>query len=1253
MTTIVKKNILLFSILFCFSIANHLSAQNHYQKAWEYLNNADVNNAIASFEKALKEKATKEKAQLTLTLLYSTQGRPEKAAEFFNDFYDNATDPADELFALWFEEGVVGQPKKNKDYQYKLLKKIETDKRLKEKYEEIIKYRLNNYASFSFDNRMFDEYDAKMSSVKSWAVIGPFDNVMNSGFNKDFGVLKDPEMKNSFQSKYGSLVEWFTPPVSSVYGYFTKDYNFFSSNSIVYAQSFIESAEEQDVIMKFGYSGSMKVWLNDSLAYTESETRATEIDYYQVKCHLNKGFNRVLVQLGDFETSYATFILRYTDLNHKALKLPVSTQYQPYQKDKKGFTPILFFAIDGLQKKIKENPGDILYPFMLARAYFRAGDLYSVEEILASLYEAHPKNYLVLRLLSSFYKESGNTTEFNKTYGIYKETYPEDFDVIAFELKDATDQKDKAKVNEKVKLLKSKYPHNTYINMMADLIVVSLDENVDKIISLIDDIYTKYPDEEQAVIGKYRIKKSLDNNTKEANAVFENFIKSNFNPTIVETLAAAYVEQGRLDDAIALFERTKLIAKDLLYDRKIINLLTRKRDYDGAIKVCQEILKNRPSDYETIGDLAVLNKMKGDKAKAINYYEEALRYFPFSFNYNEKIRELRGQKAIFDIAGSISPNELISAYEKEFVAKNKHPYDIIAEVKSVVIFKSKSVGYRRAYIIKINQESAIEDWQKVQLSVESNMDILINETKTIKKNGNKIDAERNGDEVVFTNLEVGDYVYVDYTARQVDGSKSSLFIYDSFALTSSDPLYKREYTVFTEEGLSLKDTLINSEIKPEIKKLDGFNVKSWKTTSPERIKDEAYAPPFSDIGSFVHINLGNSWHDIAQWYSDLSDKQAQPDFTIRSIAKSLFDGKNYTEEQKAKVIYDFICKNIQYSSIDFRQGSYIPQKASTVYHTRLGDCKDVSTLYASIARVAGLDVNLVLINTRNNGQKNVVLPSLNFNHCIVKVNLKSGSKFLELTDTDLPYGHLYYSHNGASILEIPTKNIPKDIKLSNLKLNDGYINTVTRKGDIKVNTNNSIDVKNHVIRTGNQAANTCSNFYYLDEEKRKEDLKKELAGSFSSTLKLNSLTFDKLEPRADTASYSYEYSVESEIKKVGSFKTLKVPFSDIIAKLNIFDDSQRIFDFDYNAYENVDFYEESFTVTLSSPLKFMEVPESVHLTFKGNVYDLIYTQVDAQNLKVKRSYKADRRNISVQEFDEFKTFVTKLVEAEDASLVLK
>jgi hypothetical protein len=46
--------------------------------------------------------------------------------------------------------------------------------------------------------------------------------------------------------------------------------------------------------------------------------------------------------------------------------------------------------------------------------------------------------------------------------------------------------------------------------------------------------------------------------------------------------------------------------------------------------------------------------------------------------------------------------------------------------------------------------------------------------------------------------------------------------------------------------------------------------------------------------------------------------------------------------------------------VPFRSGRviFVPQRASVTINTRLGDCKDLSSLFTSLARMAGLRANM-------------------------------------------------------------------------------------------------------------------------------------------------------------------------------------------------------------------------------------------------------------------------------------------------------
>src|SRR6185436_7664790 len=97
----------------------------------------------------------------------------------------------------------------------------------------------------------------------------------------------------------------------------------------------------------------------------------------------------------------------------------------------------------------------------------------------------------------------------------------------------------------------------------------------------------------------------------------------------------------------------------------------------------------------------------------------------------------------------------------------------------------------------------------------------------------------------------------------------------------------------------------------------------------------------------------------------------------------LFPGnEKLSDLQKAKRIYDYVVKEIRYSSVDFRQSGLIPQSTANTLNSRIGDCKDVSTLFIAMCREVGLDAKLTLVCTNDNGSNFLFMPTVDFNHCI-------------------------------------------------------------------------------------------------------------------------------------------------------------------------------------------------------------------------------------------------------------------------------
>ena len=186
------KNVTIITLILLF-ISNSLFGQNDYEKAWKFLDDTNVEKAIEHFNLALKDASTKEQALLSLTMLYAHRNKKEKASECFNQFIDISNNPYPELYALWFNEGVTGYEGKKPAYQEKLLKRLEERKDSKGKLYSSIIYRMLVHHNMSFDKDKAQSYYKKLNNLEKWQLIGPFDNVMNSGYNKDFGVVSNPQ----------------------------------------------------------------------------------------------------------------------------------------------------------------------------------------------------------------------------------------------------------------------------------------------------------------------------------------------------------------------------------------------------------------------------------------------------------------------------------------------------------------------------------------------------------------------------------------------------------------------------------------------------------------------------------------------------------------------------------------------------------------------------------------------------------------------------------------------------------------------------------------------------------------------------------------------------------------------------------------------------------------------------------------------------------------------------------------------------
>lgn len=555
----------------------------------------------------------------------------------------------------------------------------------------------------------------------------------------------------------------------------------------------------------------------------------------------------------------------------------------------------------------------------------------------------------------------------------------------------------------------------------------------------------------------------------------------------------------------------------------------------------------------------------------------------------------------------------------------------------------------------MTNDKGVERYKESSIGYSSSQTLLIEKAEIIKKNQAKIEGERNDNEIVFTNLEVGDIIVFKYRLQSYVYGRFAKEFWDKYYFNGQIYSSVTKYNLLVPANQKINYVFTNSSLQPVVTNVEDFKQYSWTLEKSQPVKDEPLMPLMVDAGNILHISTIPSWKEIADWYSDAVNNRSEEDFEILALYKKLFpqENKMMTQFQKAKIIYEYIESNIRYSSVSFRQSAFIPQRASATLTSRLGDCKDLSNLFVTLAHMAGINAQMVLVDTRDNGQKDILLPSVEFNHCIAKAVLDHKDYFIELTDNYLPFTSLPNNLNGAIALQIPSKSVTEKAELIQLKNGNRTKDVIKRIMDISP-AEGDLNVAVTTIKYGAFSSYTREGYRNLDHEKQMQEMEKSVAGSYKNNVRLEKISFNDLDKLNDSVMFSYSYKVKNEIAEIGSMNTFKVIYPDVVASLDNFSSDKREYPIEYWSYENADAYETTVNITAPAGKKFIELPQGELLTFRDMNYSIQYTLKTPDKLTITRKFtNARAQQISPENYAAFKVFFEKIVKAEQKFIAYK
>lgn len=1257
------KNFLLLVLLVITSFTNSFS-QTSFSNHWDFALKNKNKEAMNAFLKANKTTYNNSiELLLSHEILRNENGLINGASDGFIEKFMRFDDFEYYLYALWNKPFLFDNYLKTGFYKKnsKSIKAIDLSKINNKTIEYSVKYLK---AIVNRDNKNYENYFSlvgEIPTIKNWQFSGVFENLNKSGLDK----IYEPELyaKNdkSFNANSNGMVSWYIPHRN-----FTREpYQFYTNHSeygygVNYAQTFIKTKNKKRVQLRFGNSSAFKVWLNDVLIYENSKDVGTDIDAYKVNVTLSKGTNRLLIKNAE-SNGVAYLIARISDEKGNPISdIQYSNTYSKYTKGTLSSvnpevidSEIEQFFID----KVKQHPNNFLYKYCLINLYLRNQRYEEANLIIDPILKSY-KQSSMLRLFKTYtYSYEG---DYKSVKEVNKNIYLDDPDYFYSLVKKASDinnlnRMDVQKLEAFVKKL-GKATDYQVLKLMGQIILDARNEDMEAFRKTLDTLVVTSSDRIVLVKNIIPVYDNVFKDQERTIKEYEKILKKKFSPSLMSGLAKYYMKLNRKEDVINLYKEyadNYPSENDFLFN--LINKMHTYKMYKESMKFIDLALKNFPYSFKAMEYKGNALLQLGNKKKAIEFYEKSLIYNNGNKKLIKKIETLTRKSNIIE---TYIENDVYGYVDKERskYTDNNYGVNILLDNRVIQLYKSGSLKNRNIILYEITSKKGVEDYKEYDLGLTGSYEIL--KSEIIKKDKSIVPATKSKSKFVFNGLEVGDVIYVAYETTSTGSGRFYKDFIDSYQFDSENFCLKTKYTLIAPKETYLKFTVANGELPYNKTTTGDYTVHNWELIGAKELpKSEDYMPSNSDYARILHISTIKSWNDIANWYSDLVRSQSVFNAEVEKKFHEIFPEKDLsklTDEEKAKRIYYYIMKNFNYSYVSFRQSGYLPQKPAEIISSKLGDCKDFSTLFSTFGRKAGLDVNLVLILTSDYGKKALLLPSQDFNHCIVKVKINGKDQFLELTDKNLPFKSIPSGLLNATGLEIPYySNTKNSSELFTLKELNGIHSEMEANVNVKIDENDSQKIKIMSKISGSLAS---SYFQILNQDSYeliKKSIKDDFIDRIGNGVVLDSVYGISAKKGKSFLTYNSELHIDNKMNEMGSMKFFKLPLVSHAYNQTIINLEKRAYPIIYQTYENSNFYNTVYEVEVPKGKKIIEVPKNKEFSYKKHLYKVTFDSINERKLRVTIYARTSLKNIEAKDYLAFKKYVTQVLKAKDILIGFK
>lgn len=1231
-----------------------------YQDALTALNTNKPKDALRMFRDAYAAKDHPRESKLGEMYSLWCMNKKDEAFQALAEYYESGVDPNPypTIYALWSMPFGFSHATSMNEKEVLLLEKIAADPKAPGTLVAMVHHALGVHDESTQKFKDAGKEFNLIGSIDNWQLLGEFDNVVGSGFDKNPGALEHPQADYVFKNRRNADVKWFTPPASKSDKWYYTSYYFDDDDAVMYAQSFVQSDADQEVVLRSGCSGSLKIWVNDFLVVKEAKERNCDMDVYNQTIKLNKGYNRILVQVGVSEVSSANFLIRLTDANGRPVSgLTATDQYHDYQKAA-AYTsrnePL--YAEAYWEKEVARMPKDFFSRLLFAETLMRNDKTYEARKNFKILKQQEPNSTLVSTRMIEAYSRDNNQTDLTKEQEFIRKNDPESFYAHEMNLEDFAKKEDYDAYERELKKVVEQYQESQYTESMQ-LALYAYRKDVPALLQMADELYKKYPDNYGYMNLRYSVVMDKTKDLSKGNQVLETFLKKHYNADAEMQLIRNLFKLGQTEKALAQYnKRIETHPYAVGYYSQLSDVYYGLQQYSTALNYAETMLKFAPYYGQYHQNKAKILEAMHRNSEAEASYRNAITYQPTDYESRKLLRKLNGKKELFE---NFSQEDVYDLFKKAPDAK-EYPNDncvVLLNDEQSVIYPEGASEKKVSIAVKVFNQSGVDSWKQYQVSLNPyTQRLILDKAEVLKKDGSKIQAESDDNTFVFTNLEPGDAMYISYKLENYKGGKLAQHYWAQFPFQYTVPSLINRYRLMMPADKKFKHELMNGgNVSFKQSTVEDYTLYTWEALNQKAIEQESYSLNLCDIAPTLDISSIPDWNYVAQWYSDLSANKARQDFEIKEAVQDLFQpGSTLTPYQKAVKIHDFIVSNISYSNIPFLHGALVPQTASRTLATKQGDCKDVSTLFVAMCKEAGLDASLVLVDSKANGKKHLNLPSNNFDHCIARFVDGNTSYFVELTDPHLSFRSLPAVNIGANCLLIPSKENSRPVEGLTPLVNEQTIRSgIKRLTTINI-VNKDMNLSRTNIRFGSEASSNRANNIDQSKEDREKALSESVSTNFTTPVKVTASDFGDLRLLTDTLVTSYSFNAKKVFTEIAGMKIFSLPWSERFSTINFTTAEKRTNPFSFWELQRNEVEYEQMTVTLPVGSSLVEMPKNVKLACSGAVYEMTYQAGKSPNEFIAtRTFRRLKDVVDASEYEAFRNFFSEMAESDVLKIAVK